>query len=142
MSKIAHYEVYVDNGNGWQLLERFAIEQRHEAYQLAKENETQQYKVKIIKEVFDVLDNTYTETVEYVSNLDKKKATKKSLTNIDYQKSSSEVVQDIADSRRNIYKAIIKFIALISVSLIFANIIVGMMNITKGVIFKKIIFRS
>ncbi|MCQ2741038.1 MAG: hypothetical protein MJ210_02850 [Alphaproteobacteria bacterium] len=126
MNKIAHYEVYADNGSGWQLLQRFVLEQRHEAYQQAKENEAQQSKVKIIKEVFDASDNTYTETVEYVSNLYKKKATKKSLSNIDYQKSSSEIVQDIADSRRNIYKAIIKFIALIMVSLIFANIIVGM----------------
>ena len=39
MTKIAHYEVYTDNGGGWQLLERFATEQRQEAYQLAKEQE-------------------------------------------------------------------------------------------------------
>ncbi len=126
MTKIAHYEVYVDNGSGWQLLERFAMEQRHEAYQLAKEKEGGNNKVKIIKETFEIADNSYVEAVEYVSNLSNKKGSKKSLSKIDYQKDSNEVVQDIADSRRNIYKAIIKFIALILVSLIFANIFVGM----------------
>ncbi len=126
MTKIAHYEVYFDNGSGWQLLERFATEQRHEAYQLAKEKEAGNNKVKIIKETFEISDNSYIETVEYVSNLSNKKGSKKSLSKIDYQKDSNEVVQDIADSRRNIYKAIIKFIALILVSLIFANIFVGL----------------
>lgn len=126
MTKIAHYEVYVDTGSGWQLLERFATEQRHEAYQLAKEQEAGASKVKIIKETFEIADNTYVESVEYISNLSNKKGSKKSLSKIDYQKDSNEVVQDIADSRRNIYKAIIKFIALILVSLIFANIFVSL----------------
>ncbi|MDD7313546.1 MAG: hypothetical protein PUH03_04245 [bacterium] len=126
MTKIAHYEVYVDSGAGWQLMERFVPEQRSEAYHLAKEQETASHKVKIIKETFDVADNTYLETIEYVSNLSGKKGTKKSLSKIDYQKDSTEVVQDIADSRRNIYKAVIKFIALILISLIFANIFVSL----------------
>ena len=126
MAKIAHYEVYIDNGSGWQLLERFAMEQRHEAYQLAKEQESLQHKVKIIKETFEVSDNSFSESVEYTSNLKAKKGSKKSLNTIDYQKDSTEIVQDIADSRRNIYKAIIKFIALILISLVFANIIVSM----------------
>ncbi len=127
MTKVAHYEVYADSGDGWQLLERFATEQRSQAYQLAKESESASHKVKIIRETFELEDNTYTETVEYVSNLSKKKGSRKSLGTIDYQKSSSEVVQDIADSRRNIYKAIIKFIALIIISLIFANIFVSLL---------------
>ena len=127
MTKIAHYEVYTDSGDGWQLLERFATEQRSQAYQLAKENETAQHKVKIIRETFDLEDNTYTESVEYISNLNKKKGSRKTLSRIDYQKSSSEVVQDIADSRRNIYKAILKFIILIVISLIFANIFVSLL---------------
>lgn len=126
MTKIAHYEVYVDAGSGWQLVERFATEQRSEAYQLAKEQEAGQKKVKIIKETFEISDNSYLETVEYVSNLNNKKGSKKSLSKIDYQKASTEVVQDIADSRRNIYKAIVKFIALILVSLVFANIFVSL----------------
>jgi len=126
MNKIAHYEVYIDSGSGWQLVERFATEQRQQAYQLAKEQENSNNKVKIIKETFELSDNSYTETVEYISNPSAKKASKKTLSKIDYQKSSDEVVQDIADSRRNIYKALIKFVALIFVSLIFANIFVGM----------------
>ena len=126
MTKIAHYEVYIDNGSGWQLVERFATEQRHEAYELAKEQEASHNRVKIIKETFEISDNTYVEAVEYISNQIGKKGSKKSLSNIDYQKDSGEVIQDIADSRRNIYKAIIKFIALILVSLIFANIFVSL----------------
>ena len=127
MTKISHYEVYADSGGGWQLLERFTMDQRSQAYRLAKENESASFKVKIIRETFELEDNTYSETVEYVSNLSKKKGTHKSLNRIDYQKSSSEVVQDIADSRRNIYKAIIKFIVLIVISLIFANIFVSLL---------------
>lgn len=127
MTKIAHYEVYADNGSGgWVLLERFATEQRSEAYQLAKEQEAALKKVKIIKETFEISDNTYVETVEYISSPANKKGSKKSLSKIDYQKASNEVVQDIADSRRNIYKAIVKFIALILVSLVFANIFVSL----------------
>lgn len=128
MTKIAHYEVYIDSGSGsgWQLIERFATEQRSEAYQLAKEKEASNIKVKIIKETFEITDNSYTEAVEYISNGNNKKGSKKSLSKIDYHKSSNEVVQDIADSRRNIYKAIIKFFALIIVSLVFANIFVSL----------------
>ncbi len=126
MTKIAHYEVYIDSGSGWQLIERFATEQRSEAYQLAKEKEASNIKVKIIKETFEITDNSYTEVVEYISNGNNKKGSKKSLSKIDYHKSSNEVVQDIADSRRNIYKAIIKFFALIIVSLVFANIFVSL----------------
>ncbi len=126
MTKIVHYEVYRDNGTGWQLVERFAVEQRHQAYEVAKEQEAANNKVKIIKETFEISDNTYAESVEYVSNLSNKKGSKTSLSKIDYQKDSTEVVQDIADSRRNIYKAILKFFALIIVSLIFANIFVGL----------------
>lgn len=127
MTKIAHYEVYTDTGSGWQLQERFATEQRSEAYQLAKEREASGVRVKIIRETFEIDDNTYSEAVEYASNLNKKKGSKKRLSTIDYQKDSLEVVQDIADSRRNIYKAIIKFVALIVISLIFANIFVTLL---------------
>ena len=126
MTKIVHYEVYVDTGSGWQLIERYATEQRHEAYETAKEQEAAHNRVKIIKETFEVSDNSYIESVEYISNQGGKKGSKKTLSNIDYQQDSNEVVQDIADSRRNIYKAIVKFIALILVSLIFANIFVSL----------------
>ena len=49
MAKITHYEVYVDSGSGWRLIERFSIDQRQEAYRLAKETENDTNKVKIIK---------------------------------------------------------------------------------------------
>ena len=126
MAKIAHYEVYVDSGSGWRLIERFSAEQRQEAYSLAKENEKSTNKVKIIKETFEIADNSYTEAVEYTSSGDSKKKRKKSLKDIDYQKDSFEVVKDISSSRNNMAKALIKFLALIFVSLIFANIFVSM----------------
>ncbi len=126
MTKIAHYEVYVEESSGWQLIERFAIEQRQNAYQLAKDYENSKKNVKIIKETYEIEDNNYVETVEYISSRNNKKASKKTLSNIDYQRSSEDVVQDILDSRRNIYKAIFKFFALIFVSLIFANIFVSL----------------
>ena len=71
--KIAQYEVYIDRGAGWQLEDRFAAEQRQDAFNLAKEREQEKCKVKIIKEIFDVQDNSYQESVEYVSNLNKHK---------------------------------------------------------------------
>ena len=78
MTKIAHYEVYVENGSDWQLIERFATEQRQEAYQLAKEYENSKKNVKIIKETYEIEDNNYIETVEYISSRNNKKASKKS----------------------------------------------------------------
>lgn len=69
MVSIVHYEVYTDNGEGWRLDGRFAADQRYEAVSLAKEKEQNRIKVKIIKELFDVQDNSYQETVEYVSGL-------------------------------------------------------------------------
>lgn len=68
MVKIAHYEVYTDSGDGWRLEDRFSADQRYEAVSLAKEREQARVKVKIIKENFDVQDNTYQETVEYISS--------------------------------------------------------------------------
>lgn len=125
MATISHYEVYADTGGGWLLLERFPMEQRSQAYQLAKEKESANCKVKIIKETYEFSDNSFVESVEYTSNLNRK-GSKKTLSKIDYQKNSNEVVQDIADSRRNIYRAIIKFVVLIVISLIFANIFVSL----------------
>ena len=84
MIKIAHYEVYADNGSGWQLVDRFAAENRQDAFNLAKEKESEKNRVKIIKEIFDVQDNSYQESVEYVSNLGagKKALNKKKKGNI------------------------------------------------------------
>ena len=50
---------------------------------------------------------------EYTSSKEDKKKTKKSLRDIDFKKDSHEVVNDINSSRNNIFKALIKFIALI-----------------------------
>ena len=69
MVKITHYEVYTDSGDGWKLEDRFASDQRYEAINLSKEKEQEKLKVKIIRETFDVQDNSYQETVEYVSGL-------------------------------------------------------------------------
>lgn len=126
MAKIAHYEVYIDSGSGWRLIERFPVEQRQEAYRLAKESENGSNKVKIIKETFEIADNSYAEAVEYISSKDGNKRGRKSLRDIDYQKDSSEVVKEITSSRNNIFKAMVKFVALIFVSLIFANIFVSL----------------
>ncbi len=126
MAKIAHYEVYVDSGSGWRLLERFPVEQRQEAYRLAKESENGSNKVKIIKETFEIADNSYSESVEYTSSKDDKKKSSKSLRDIDYKKDSHEIVDDINSSRNNMFKALVKFVALIFVSLVFANIFVSL----------------
>ena len=126
MAKIAHYEVYVDSGSGWRLLERFPLEQRQEAYRLAKESENGSNKVKIIKETLEISDNSYSEAIEYISSKDNKKKSGKSLRDIDFKKDSHDVVSEISSSRNNIFKAMIKFIALIIVSLLFANIFVSL----------------
>ena len=57
MVKISHFEVYTDRGRGWQLENRFDEESRYEAFNLAKELEQSKVTVKIIKEIYDVLDN-------------------------------------------------------------------------------------
>ncbi len=69
MTKISHYEVYVDGGDGWKLLQRYAQEERSKAFNLAKDKENEKLAVKVIKEVFDSSDSSYSETVEYVKGL-------------------------------------------------------------------------
>ena len=92
MAKIAHYEVYIDSGSGWRLVERFAADQRQEAYRLAKESENGSNKVKIIKETFEIADNSYAEAVEYVSSKNGSKKSHKSLRDIDYRKKPNEML--------------------------------------------------
>ena len=72
MVKISHYEVYTDRGDGWKLEDRFSSDQRYDAMRIAKEREAEKIAVKILKEDFDVQDNSYVETVEYVSLAGKK----------------------------------------------------------------------
>ncbi len=69
MTKISHFEVYVDGGDGWKLLQRYAQEERSKAFNLAKDKEKEKFAVKVIKEVFDSSDSSYAETVEYVKGL-------------------------------------------------------------------------
>lgn len=76
MVKIIHFEVYADRGDGWKLVDQFSSDQRQEAVNLAKElEEDNRVAVKIIREIFDVQDNTYQESVEYISGLGRKSAT-------------------------------------------------------------------
>lgn len=127
--KIAHYEVYADSGDGWKLQERFAAEQRQDAFNLAKEHEVDNHRVKIIKEIFDVMDNSYQESVEYVSNLNRKKSSKGSGF------LSSGMNDETGESKRITYTGsqntvagvMLKIVLLIFLSLIFANLFVSLL---------------
>ena len=131
MIKIAHYEVYIDKGAGWQLEDRFAAEQRQEAFGLAKEKEAENLKVKIIKEIFDVQDNSYQESVEYVSNLGgiKKSGHKNNWASVADEEENSAELPEVKTmlSRTSIPGAIIKLVLLIMISLVFANLFVSLL---------------
>lgn len=129
MVKITHYEVYTDRGDGWKLEDRFSSEQRHEAINLAKEREQEKVKVKIIREVFDVQDNTYQESVEYISVQNKRHETDVSskLNNAYNITSGEEQKTNGSNSNGDILIAILKFISIIVLSVIFANIVVTLL---------------
>lgn len=127
MVKITHYEVYTDKGDGWKLEDRFASEQRHEAINLAKEREQERVKVKIIKEIFDVQDNTYQETVEYVSVLNKKTDKEEPIRINNVYEIEEETKETDAGNTNNMISAILKLISIIVLSLIFANIVVTLL---------------
>lgn len=127
--KIAHYEVYADSGDGWKLQERFAAEQRQDAFNLAKEHEEENHRVKIIKEVFDVMDNSYQESVEYVSNLNRKKNTKNGGV---FGRNDKEEVKEskritYTGSQNTVAGVMLKIVLLIFLSLIFANLFVNLL---------------
>ncbi len=129
--KIAHYEVYADKGSGWQLEGRYAVEQRQEAFNHAKEIELEKHRVKIIKEVFDVQDNSYQETVEYVSNLNAKKSSsgrRMLFGGVDKDEEEDESIrtQEVVHERIGVLGAVLKLVFLIFVCLLFANIIVSL----------------
>ncbi len=130
MIKITHYEVYADKGNGWQLEGRYALEQRQEAFNQAKELEISKYKVKIIKEIFDVQDNSYQETVEYVSNLSKKgkggKAAAYDYSGDDDEEEESIKTQEVVHEHAGVIGAVSKLIFLTLVCLGFANVLVSL----------------
>ncbi len=136
MIKITHFEVYTDRGSGWQLEDRFSLDQRQEAFNLAKELEQDKLKVKIIKEIFDVQDNSYQETVEYVSNLNKKKtvAVVPGQGNLSgypqIHSAGGEEVEEIVISggipRHSVAGAVARLLAVILISLVLANVIVSL----------------
>ena len=136
MVKIIHYEVYANRGDGWKLVDQFSADQRQEAVNLAKEIETEdQVAVKIIREIFDVQDNTYQESVEYIGGLGRKKKAKPSKVsglfnnfngeyNVEYVKADNEKSQP----HNSMIMAIGKLIAIIILSLAFANLLVGLLE--------------
>ncbi len=129
MVKITHYEVYTDRGDGWKLEDRFSSEQRHEAINLAKEREQEKIKVKIIREIFDVQDNTYQESVEYVSVLNKRNET----DSVDKKNNIYEIgAEENSETKAignngDILVAIMKLVSIIVLSLIFSNIVVTLL---------------
>lgn len=141
MVKITHYEVYTDSGDGWKLEDRFASDQRYEAINLSKEKEQEKLKVKIIRETFDVQDNSYQETVEYVSGLGhgKPKAKKgKRISAVDLRSQavarqgeddSGEYEADEAlVSSAEILRAIAKLVVIIIVTLALSNLFVTLIS--------------
>lgn len=135
MVKISHYEVYTDRGDGWKLEARFSADQRHEAINLSKEKEQDKLKVKIIRETFDVTDNSYQETVEYVSGLSNRSKSKSGSTS---GTPASEINSSgISGSDENneataggvgIAGAVIKLVMIIVLSLLLANILVTLVT--------------
>lgn len=133
MVKIVHYEVYTDSGDGWKLEERFSNEQRYEAVNLAKEQEQNHKKVKIIKEYFDVQDNSYQETVEYVSGFSNRKNAKggaySEFSGGSAGSGSSEGGKSAGGARRdNVMTGIIKLLAIIILCLALANFLVTLLT--------------
>lgn len=133
MVKISHYEVYTDRGDGWKLEDRFSSDQRYDAMRIAKEREAEKIAVKILKEDFDVQDNSYVETVEYVSLASKKDksgsdyslkgglAPTRGEYNIETQEPAG------ASNGQNVITAVFKLVAIIVFCLISANILVTLL---------------
>ena len=133
MVKISHYEIYTDRGDGWKLEDRFSSDQRYEAMRIAKEREAEKVSVKLLKEDFDIQDNSYIETVEYVSLAGKKGKTGSDYSlkgglsprtgeyNIETQEPAGPV------NGQNVITAIFKLVAIIVFCLISANILVTLL---------------
>lgn len=141
MVKIAHYEVYTDSGDGWRLEDRFAADQRYEAVSLAKEREQARLKVKIIKENFDVQDNTYQETVEYISSPKHISSGNGVRTSRgDYYGKNADIAQEETEisARETNHTgnyttpgagaALLKLVSIIVVSLVLVNLLVSMLT--------------
>ncbi len=135
MVKIVHYEVYTDNGDGWRLVDRFAADQRYEAVSLAKEKEQARLKVKILKENFDVQDNSYQETIEYISTpktSSGRSASARAYSQSDEQdkdyKRNQEKSSSSTKSVPNAAGAFLKLISIILITLVFVNLIVTLLT--------------
>lgn len=135
MVDITHYEVYTDRGTGWKLEERFAEEQHDQAIKYVHDIENDNISVKLIREKFNVMDNSYQETVEYI-NLANKKGNKggsgKSSNFFDdarvEKNKRPNTIYDVEEEQRNSPKnvliAVIKLLVVILFSLLFANVVV------------------
>ncbi len=135
MVRIIHYEVYANRGEGWKLVDQFSSDQRHEAVNLAKELERDdRVAVKIIREIFDVQDNSYQESVEYVSGLNKKSKSKSSdflkfgrnydgEYDVEYEKT-----ENAKNSSNSIIFALLKLFGIVFLCLAFANLLVSLLE--------------
>lgn len=135
MVDITHYEVYTDRGTGWKLEERFAEENHDQAIKYVHEIESDNISVKLIREKFNVMDNSYQETVEYI-NLAGKKSNKsgsgKSSNFFEGElaenRTRPNTIYDIEEEQRNSPKNVLiavgKLLVVILFSLFFANVVV------------------
>lgn len=136
MVDITHYEVYTDRGTGWKLEERFSAEQRDSAIKFAREKEREKVSVKLIREKFDVLDNSYQESVEYVSLSGKKKSKGGTSSKKDDFSIGSVLpadsnniyaaIEETDNSPKSIFMALLKLVLIVAFSLLFANIVVNL----------------
>lgn len=135
MVKITHYEVYTDRGDGWKLAGRFASDQRYEAINLSKEKEQEKLKVKIIREIFDVQDNSYSESVEYIGGLSSPRRNSDPLSpqNIGGRSNAlsalpEEGTGDAQKRKSSIFSAVLKLISIIVICLLFSNVLVTLVH--------------
>lgn len=128
MVKIIRYEVYTDNGDGWQLLDQFSGDERQNASFCAKEVEAGGRPVKIIREIYETDDGSFQETVEYVGGLsNKSKGKNKPVTNTIFDNLKGEYNVEATPFKmlasNLVSKAVIKLILVIAFSLLLANIL-------------------
>ncbi len=135
MVKITHYEVYTDRGDGWKLAGRYASDQRYEAINLSKEKEQEKLKVKIIREVFDVQDNSYSESVEYIGGLSSPRRNSNPLSPQNIGGKSNALSSMPEDQNGNaitkkdtVFTAIVKLLAIVIICLLLSNVFVTLIH--------------
>jgi len=129
MVRIVRYEVYEDKGNGWILADQFAGDDRQNAVYCAQEIEENGYPVKIIREIYETDDNSFQESIEYISGLKSKVKTKvKTVEDDIYDDLQGEYNVEATPfkmlAEHQVSKAIVKLILIIVLSLILANIMI------------------